>query len=98
MRHFDEQILGGIALHKGLIAEMKTGEGKTLMSTLAAYLNGLEEKGVYSSSNGFIRLLVDEAPECYKESSLIIDRIKPTIEIIDHLKPFINIKSSKIEK
>ena len=39
MRHFDEQILGGIALHKGKIAEMKTGEGKTLVATLPAYLN-----------------------------------------------------------
>ena len=58
----------------------------------------LEEKCVYSSSKDQIRLLVDEAPECYKESSLIIERIKPTIEIIDHLKPFINIKSCKIEK
>ncbi len=41
MRHFDVQLIGGIALHKGMIAEMKTGEGKTLMSTLPAYLNAL---------------------------------------------------------
>ena len=41
MRHFDEQLLGGIALHKGKISEMKTGEGKTLVSTLPAYLNSL---------------------------------------------------------
>ena len=39
LRHFDEQLLGGIALHFGKIAEMKTGEGKTLVSTLSAYLN-----------------------------------------------------------
>ncbi len=46
-RHFDVQILGGIVLHKGIIAEMKTGEGKTLASTLPLYLNALEEKGVH---------------------------------------------------
>jgi len=47
MRHFDVQILGGIVLHKGQIAEMKTGEGKTLVSTLPAYLNALGGKGVH---------------------------------------------------
>jgi preprotein translocase subunit SecA len=46
-RHFDVQIMGGIVLHQGKIAEMKTGEGKTLVSTLAAYLNALEGKGVH---------------------------------------------------
>jgi len=47
MRHFDEQLLGGIALHKGKISEMKTGEGKTLVSTLPAYLNSLSGDPVY---------------------------------------------------
>ncbi|MDF3048119.1 MAG: preprotein translocase subunit SecA [Candidatus Midichloriaceae bacterium] len=47
MRHFDVQLVGGIALHRGMIAEMKTGEGKTLVSTLPAYLNALEGKGVH---------------------------------------------------
>lgn len=47
MRHFDEQIMGGIALHEGKIAEMKTGEGKTLAATLPVYLNALEGKGVH---------------------------------------------------
>ena len=47
MRHFDVQMIGGVVLHQGGIAEMKTGEGKTLMSTLPAYLNALEGKGVY---------------------------------------------------
>ena len=47
MRHFDEQILGGIALHNGKIAEMKTGEGKTLVATLPAYLNALTGNGVH---------------------------------------------------
>ena len=46
-RHFDVQILGGIVLHESKIAEMKTGEGKTLTITLAAYLNALLEKGVH---------------------------------------------------
>ncbi len=46
-RHFDVQIVGGIVLHEGKIAEMKTGEGKTLTITLAAYLNALFEKGVH---------------------------------------------------
>ncbi len=46
-RHFDVQIIGGIVLHEGKIAEMKTGEGKTLAITLAAYLNALTEKGVH---------------------------------------------------
>ncbi|HVL66386.1 MAG TPA: preprotein translocase subunit SecA [Vicinamibacterales bacterium] len=47
MRHFDVQLIGGIALHRGKIAEMKTGEGKTLVATLPAYLNALEGKGVH---------------------------------------------------
>ena len=47
MRHFDVQLLGGIALHQGRIAEMRTGEGKTLVATLAASLNGLTGKGVH---------------------------------------------------
>ncbi|MEN9207677.1 MAG: accessory Sec system translocase SecA2, partial [Gloeomargarita sp. GMQP_bins_14] len=47
MRHFDVQLLGGIVLHEGQIAEMKTGEGKTLVATLPAYLNALTGKGVH---------------------------------------------------
>jgi len=47
MRHFDVQLLGGIALHNGQIAEMRTGEGKTLMATLSVYLNALAGKGVH---------------------------------------------------
>jgi preprotein translocase subunit SecA len=46
-RHFDVQVLGGIVLHQGKIAEMKTGEGKTLTSTMPAYLNALSERGVH---------------------------------------------------
>ncbi|PYS35720.1 MAG: preprotein translocase subunit SecA, partial [Acidobacteria bacterium] len=44
MRHFDVQLIGGVVLHQGRIAEMKTGEGKTLVATLPAYLNAIEGK------------------------------------------------------
>lgn len=47
LRHFDVQLMGGCILHRGKIAEMRTGEGKTLVATLPAYLNALEGKGVY---------------------------------------------------
>jgi preprotein translocase subunit SecA len=47
MRHFDVQLMGGVVLHQGKIAEMKTGEGKTLVATLPAYLNSLEGNGVH---------------------------------------------------
>src|ERR1700679_3648324 len=47
MRHFDVQLIGGMVLHKGQIAEMRTGEGKTLVATLPCYLNALEGKGVH---------------------------------------------------
>ena len=47
MRHFDVQMIGGMVLHRGEIAEMRTGEGKTLVATLATYLNALEGKGVH---------------------------------------------------
>src|SRR5258706_15793274 len=46
-RHFDVQLIGGLVLHEGDIAEMKTGEGKTLVATLAVYLNALTAKGVH---------------------------------------------------
>ena len=47
MKHFRVQVIGGIGLHQGRISEMKTGEGKTLVATLPAYLNALEGKGVH---------------------------------------------------
>ena len=47
MRHFDVQLMGGIILHQGRIAEMKTGEGKTLVATAPVYLNALTGKGVH---------------------------------------------------
>merc|ERR1711916_412814 len=55
MRHYDVQLIGGITLHRGRIAEMKTGEGKTLVATLAAYLNALPGKGVHVVTvNGYL--------------------------------------------
>ena len=47
MRHFDVQLIGGMVLHRGMIAEMRTGEGKTLVATLPVYLNALLGKGVH---------------------------------------------------
>src|SRR2546423_3752682 len=47
MRHFDVQLIGGMVLHRGMIAEMKTGEGKTLVATLPAYLNAIAGRGVH---------------------------------------------------
>src|SRR5258708_15823325 len=47
MRHFDVQLMGGVILHRGKIAEMKTGEGKTLVATLPVYLNALTARGVH---------------------------------------------------
>ena len=47
LRHFDEQLIGGLALHEGKIAEMRTGEGKTLVATLPAYLNALPGRGMH---------------------------------------------------
>src|SRR5690349_21748542 len=47
MRHFDVQLMGGMVLHSGTLAEMRTGEGKTLVSTAPAYLNALTGKGVH---------------------------------------------------
>ena len=47
LKHFDEQLIGGIVLHQGNVAEMKTGEGKTLVATLPVYLNSLTEEGVH---------------------------------------------------
>ena len=85
-RHYDVQILGGIALHNGKIAEMKTGEGKTLVSTLAAYLNALTGSGVHivtvndylalrdSEWMGAIYRFLDLSVGCIKSGMSDIDR------------------------
>ncbi|GER55445.1 protein translocase subunit SecA [Striga asiatica] len=59
MRHFDVQIIGGAVLHDGSIAEMKTGEGKTLVSTLAAYLNALSGEGVHGYPCAVVSFIFD---------------------------------------
>ncbi len=67
MRHFDVQIMGGGALHHGNIAEMKTGEGKTLVATLPAYLNALDGKGVHVGQ----QLPADESMEPWLQLGFI---------------------------
>src|SRR6266852_2212527 len=59
-RHFDVQLLGGVVLHRGMIAEMKTGEGKTLVATLPVYLNALSGKGVHGLTVGCIVHGIDD--------------------------------------
>ena len=58
MRHFDVQLIGGIILHQGRIAEMKTGEGKTLVATLPVYLNALTGKGVHVQKKNKTHIIV----------------------------------------
>ena len=63
-RHFDVQLMGGIVLHRGMIAEMKTGEGKTLVATLPVYLNALTGNGVH------VVQVVDDDPDCQAEKTI----------------------------
>ena len=79
MRPFDVQIIGGIVLHEGKIAEMKTGEGKTLAATLPLYLNALEGKGQAPHHNAdcpglrrtFVQFIHEVAPGCAK---IVVER------------------------
>ncbi len=61
MRHFDVQLIGGAVLHEGRIAEMRTGEGKTLVAPLAAILNAIAGKGVHMTRNGWARSTTSSA-------------------------------------
>jgi preprotein translocase subunit SecA len=81
-RHYDVQILGGIALHKGKIAEMKTGEGKTLVSTLSAYLNAINGSGVHIVTvNDYLAKRDSEwMGVVYKFLGLSVDCIKSGME------------------
>ncbi|MBL41804.1 MAG: preprotein translocase subunit SecA [Rhodospirillaceae bacterium] len=81
-RHYDVQLLGGIVLHKGNIAEMKTGEGKTLVSTLAVYLNSLSGKGVHVVTvNDYLAKRDSEwMGEIYNFLGLSVGCITPGIE------------------
>lgn len=77
MRHFDVQILGGIVLHRGMVAEMRTGEGKTLVATLAMYLNALTEKGAHlvTVNDYLVKRDSEEMGQIYKFLGLTVGSI-----------------------
>ena len=80
-RHYDVQLIGGIALHRGEIAEMKTGEGKTLVATLATYLNALPGKGVHvvTVNDYLARRDADWMGEIYRFLGLTVGVIVPNL-------------------
>ena len=80
-RHYDVQLVGGIALHRGEIAEMKTGEGKTLVATLAVYLNALEGKGVHvvTVNDYLARRDADWMGQIYRFLGLTVGVIVPNL-------------------
>ena len=80
-RHYDVQLIGGIALHRGEIAEMKTGEGKTLVATLAVYLNALPEKGVHvvTVNDSLARRDADWMGQLYRFLGLSVGVIVPNL-------------------
>src|SRR3990170_25038 len=80
-RHYDVQLIGGIALHRGEIAEMKTGEGKTLVATLAVYLNALEGKGVHvvTVNDYLARRDADWMGQIYRFLGLTVGVIVPNL-------------------
>ncbi len=81
MRHFDVQMIGGMVLHRGEIAEMRTGEGKTLVATLAVYLNALEGKGVHvvTVNDYLARRDADWMGQIYKFLGLTVGVIVPNL-------------------
>src|SRR3990170_1525872 len=83
-RHYDVQLIGGIALHRGEIAEMKTGEGKTLVATLAVYLNALPQKGVHvvTVNDYLARRDADWMGQIYRFLGLTVGVIVPNLQ--DH--------------
>src|SRR3954466_10296196 len=80
-RHYDVQLIGGMALHRGEIAEMKTGEGKTLVATLAVYLNALERKGVHvvTVNDYLARRDADWMGQVYRFLGLTVGVIVPNL-------------------
>ncbi|MGH6831298.1 MAG: preprotein translocase subunit SecA, partial [Methylocella sp.] len=84
-RHFDVQLMGGMVLHRGQIAEMKTGEGKTLVATLAVYLNALEGKGVHVVTvNDYLARRDSEwMGQVYKFLGLSVGCIVPGLRDVD---------------
>ena len=85
MRHFDVQLIGGMVLHKGMIAEMKTGEGKTLVATLPVYLNALTGKGVHvvTVNDYLARRDAEWMGEIYKFLGLTVGIIAGDLKEID---------------
>jgi preprotein translocase subunit SecA len=82
MRHFDVQMIGGMVLHRGEIAEMRTGEGKTLVATLAVYLNALEGKGVHvvTVNDYLARRDADWMGQIYRFLGLTVGVIVPNLD------------------
>src|SRR3954465_11474058 len=80
-RHYDVQMIGGIVLHRGEIAEMRTGEGKTLVATLAVYLNALEEKGVHvvTANDYLARRDADWMGQIYRFLGMSVGVIVPNL-------------------
>lgn len=85
MRHYDVQLIGGVALHEGMIAEMKTGEGKTLVSTLAGYLNALEGRGVHVVTvNDYLAKRDSEwMGQIYKKMGLQVGLLQNGMSLLD---------------
>ena len=91
LRHFDVQILGGIILHQGKIAEMKTGEGKTLVATLPVYLNALENKGVHIVTvNDYLAKRDSEwMGKIYNFLQMEVGLIKHDMSFVDRKKQYV---------
>ena len=90
MRHFDVQLMGGIVLHRGNIAEMVTGEGKTLVATLPAYLNALEGKGVHvvTVNDYLARRDMEWMGPLYMSLGLTVNAIQSQMDAADRQKAY----------
>ena len=90
MRHYDVQLMGGIVLHRGCIAEMVTGEGKTLVATLPAYLNALESKGVHvvTVNDYLARRDMEWMGPLYMSLGLTVGAIQSNMETEDRQKAY----------
>ena len=90
MRHFDVQMVGGIVLHRGEIAEMRTGEGKTLVATLAVYLNAIEGKGVHvvTVNDYLARRDAEWMGQIYKFLGLSVGVIVPDLSEYDRREAY----------
>ena len=90
MRHYDVQLMGGIVLHRGTIAEMVTGEGKTLVATLPAYLNALEGKGVHvvTVNDYLARRDMEWMGPIYMSLGLTVGAIQSNMETADRQKAY----------